>query len=159
MVPVHLACRNLASVHPTCILAAEITQGVSQLGIPATAAALLASQQLPGRAERSHEDGAPADSQILFSSGWGLLFLCCGSPARLSQGSTSGTQRGGVSGLGAKEEQIWCFCSGCVLYRSKPSDCCVFTKGVGAGWEQQTTNNCGLKQKHLWNHAKFVYIF
>lgn len=118
----------------------------------------LASSCLGGQKE-AVRTGAPEDSRTLFSSGWGLLCLCCtcGSPARLSQGRTSGIQRDGVSGLGAEEEQS--FCSGCVLYRSEPSDCCLFTKGVGAGWKQQTAKNCGLKQKHLWNHAKFVYIF
>lgn len=133
MVPVHLACRNLASVHPTCILAAEITQGVSQLGIPATAAVLLASQQLPGRAEGSREDWAPGGLSDTLRLRLGVAVSVLWEPRQAQQGSTSGTQRGGVSGLGAKEEQIWCFCSGCVLYRSKPSDCCLFTKGVGAG--------------------------
>lgn len=97
MVPAHLACRNLASVHPTCILAAEITQGVSHLGIPATVAVLLASQQLPGRAEGSREDWAPGGLSDTLRLRLGVAVSVLWEPRQAQPGKHLGDPEG------------WCF--------------------------------------------------
>lgn len=141
MVPAHLACRNLASVHPTCILAAEITQGVSQLGIPATVAVLLDSQQLPGRAEGSREDGAPGGLSDTFLLRLGVAVSVLWEPRQAQPGKHLGDLGVVFRGLeprrsrsGASAAGVFCIAASLRIAAYLPKG-----SGLGESSKQQTT--------------------